>query len=68
MTAVTTTPDHKAEATLRAQLALAGHAVHRAADGGYLACRMGYIKFCRDLAELEKFARLVGAIKQEVHQ
>lgn len=68
MTDATTTADHKAEATLMAQLALAGHAVHRAADGGYLACRMGYIKFCRDLAELEKFARLVGAVKQEVRQ
>lgn len=68
MTAVTTTTDAKTEATLTAQLALAGHAVHRAADGGFLACRHGYIKFCRDLAELEKFAVLVGAVKQEVRQ
>ncbi len=68
MTDVTFTPDHKAEATLMAQLALAGHAVHRAADGGYLACRHGCIKFCRDLAELQAFARLVGAVKQEVRQ
>lgn len=65
---MTTTTDHKAEVTLMAQLALAGLAVHRAADGGYLACCHGYVKFCRDLAELEKFARLVGAVKQEVSQ
>lgn len=64
---MTTTTAHKAEATLMAQLALAGHAVHRA-DGGYLACRHGHVKFCRDLAELEKFAVLVGAVEQEVRQ
>lgn len=68
MTDATTTPDAKAVATLMAQLAIAGHAVHRAADGGYLACRHGCVRFCRDLAELEKFAILVGAVKQEVRQ
>ena len=50
----------KREATLMAQFALAGHAVHRLADGGFLVCRHGYVKHCPDLAALSGFARQSG--------
>ncbi|MBA4263786.1 MAG: hypothetical protein C0453_01780 [Comamonadaceae bacterium] len=50
----------KREATLLAQFALRGHAVHRLADGGFLVCRHGYAKHCPDLAALAGFARQTG--------
>lgn len=54
--------NRKREATLRAKLALRGHAVHRTVEGSYLVCRHGYVKHCTDLDALEAFARLVGAL------
>ena len=50
----------KTEDTLIAQFALAGHAVHRLAEGGYLVCRWGMVRQCRDLDALTAFARQVG--------
>jgi hypothetical protein len=50
----------KREATLLAQFALAGHSVHRLADGGFLVCRHGYVKHCPDLPALAGFARQTG--------
>jgi len=52
----------KHEATLTAQLALRGHAVHKLASGGYLVCWRGCTRHCGDLQSLEQFARQVGAI------
>jgi hypothetical protein len=50
----------KREATLMAQFALRGHAVHRLADGGYLVCKHGFVKHCPDLHALAGFARQTG--------
>lgn len=47
-------------ATVRAQLALRGHAVHLLAEGGYLVVWRGLSRECRDLGELEAHARRVG--------
>lgn len=68
MTAATTPTDAKAVATIKAKLAIMGHAVFDLAEGGFIVTRQGHVKFCRDMAELEKFARLVGAVTQEVRQ
>lgn len=53
----------KVEATLMAKLALRGHAVHRTVDGGYLACRHGYVKHCADLEALAGFAKQTGVTR-----
>ena len=53
----------KRETTLIAQFALAGHAVHRMAEGGFLVCRHGYVKHCPDLAALESFAKQTGVMR-----
>jgi hypothetical protein len=54
----------KAVATLRAQLALAGHAVHELAGGGFLVIATRWAGMCRecpDVAALAAFARQLGA-------
>lgn len=53
------TPDEKQLATIIAQLALAGHVVHRL-ETGYTVSRWGLSKFCPDFASLLGFARQVG--------
>jgi 3,4-dihydroxy-2-butanone 4-phosphate synthase len=57
------TETSKRSAMLLAQFALAGHVVHRLADGGFLVCRHGHIKHCPDLAALAGFARQTGVAK-----
>lgn len=54
------TPDQPMLANLKAQLALAGHAVYLV-ESGYLVCRWGQSRVCSDLAALQAFARMVGA-------
>lgn len=53
----------KRETTLIAHFALAGHAVHRLEDGGFLVCRHGYAKHCPDLHALAGFARQTGVTR-----
>lgn len=50
----------KLETTWIARFALRGHSVHRLADGGFLVCRHGMSRHCRDLRELIAFARIAG--------
>jgi hypothetical protein len=50
----------KRTATLLAQFALKGHVVHRLEGGGFLVCRWGLVRACRDLEALEGFARQMG--------
>jgi hypothetical protein len=56
----TTGVDSKAIATQVAHLAIAGHAVHPLADGGYLVCKYGYTYEARDFEALQVFARKLG--------
>ena len=56
-------PDGKAIATQIACLALAGHAVHQLADGGYLVSKYSYTHHAKDFAALQDFARKLG-VKQ----
>lgn len=51
--------DSKHAATLIANFALAGYAVHHA-DDGYLVCRWNYSKHCPDLRALSCFAKQTG--------
>lgn len=53
----------KRETTLIAKFSLAGHAVHRMAEGGFLVCRHGYVKHCPDLAALAGFAKQTGVTR-----
>jgi hypothetical protein len=53
----------KAIATQLAQLAIAGHAVHKGQSGDYLVCKYGMSRYCQDFAELQAFARQLG-VKQ----
>jgi len=52
----------KSATTLIAKFALAGHQVHRL-ESGFLVCRWGQTRHCRDLAELVGFARQTGVLK-----
>ena len=52
--------DAKAIATLIAQLALAGHAVHRAQSDGFIVTKWGQTRYCANFAELAAFARQLG--------
>ena len=53
-------PDPKAIATQIAHLAIAGHAVHKLIDGGYLVCKYGHTFHAQDFAALQCFARRLG--------
>lgn len=53
-------PEIKATATLIAQLAIAGHVVHKGRDGDFTACKYAMVRYCKDLAELQAFAKQVG--------
>ncbi len=59
-TAQPPTKDAKRLATLTAQFALRGFAVHEAADG-YMVTRWNLKKHVPDLDSLERFARVVEA-------
>lgn len=48
-------------ATIKAQLALKGFAVHDVSIGGYFVAKWNLTKFCPALADLESFAAQVGA-------
>ena len=54
--------DEKRIATLSAKFALAGHAVHRLLDGGFLVCKFGHTRHATNLAELQAFAVRVGVL------
>jgi len=45
-----------------AKMALAGHTVIRGDRGDYTVCKFGLTRYCKDIAELEAFARKVGAV------
>jgi hypothetical protein len=53
----------KRETTLIAHFALAGHAVHRLPDGGYLVSRWGQSRHCPDLHALANFAKQTGVTR-----
>jgi hypothetical protein len=53
----------KAIATQVAQLAIAGHTVHKGQSGDYLVSKYGMSRYCQDFAELQAFARQLG-VKQ----
>ncbi len=53
----------KAEATQIAELALAGHIVHKGKSGDYLVCKYGLCRYCQDFEELQVFARKLGVSK-----
>ena len=53
-------PSGKAIATQLARLALAGHAVHQLADGGFLVSKYRYTHHAKDFAALQDFARKLG--------
>lgn len=53
----------KRETTLIAQFALAGHAVHSLADGGYLVTKWGQARHCPDLHALAGFAKQTGVTR-----
>ena len=56
--------DDKAVATLIARLALAGHVVHKLADGGFLVSKYGYTHHAKDFEALQSFAKKLGVIHE----
>lgn len=54
------TPDQKCLATLIAQFAIAGHVVHKGCDSDFTVCKYANVRYCKDFAELQAFARQVG--------
>lgn len=63
-TQILATPNRhcKREATLIAQLALAGHAVYKLADGGYLVSKWNLSYHADDFNDLAQFAQRLGVI------
>lgn len=59
----TTNDDGKHLATLTAQLALRGFSVYEVVGGGYFVGHWSMTRYCAQLADLEAFARVVGAIR-----
>ena len=53
-------PDGRATANQIARLALAGHVVHKGADGDYIVSKYGMTRYCADFAELQAFALKLG--------
>lgn len=53
-------PDQKRFATLKAKAALMGIAVHKLADGGFLACRWNLTKDLPDLDALSRWLHTMG--------
>lgn len=60
MTAVTTSTDAKAVATIKAKLAIMGHAVFDLAEGGYIVTRWGMARHCADVGQLAAFLEQIG--------
>jgi hypothetical protein len=56
-------PDPKARATQIAHLAIAGHAVHKLADGGYLVCKYGYTHHASRLCSIAMLRTQTGCIQ-----
>ena len=56
----TGTQHGKALATLIAQLAIAGHAVHISQHGDFLVCKYNWARYCKDFDALQAFARQLG--------
>lgn len=63
LNSATYTCHRKAEATQIAELALAGHAVHKGRSGDYLVSKYGLSRYCQDLDDLQAFARKLGVSK-----
>ena len=59
----TDTKHSKAIATLVAELALAGHAVHKLRRGDFLVCKYGYSHYAQDFDALQAFACKLGVRK-----
>ena len=57
---VNSTPETKLLAILIAQFAIAGHVVHKGRDGDFTACKYVMVRYCKDFAELQAFAKQVG--------
>ena len=53
----------KTQATLFEKMALAGHHVHRLADGSFLCCKYNLTKHCENFDELELFATKLGVLE-----
>lgn len=53
------TPEQKRLANITAQMALAGHQVHRL-ESGFLVTRWGMSRHCPDLESIAGFARQIG--------
>ena len=56
-------PSGKAIATQLAQLAIAGHVVHKGPCGDYTVCKYGMTRYCQDFEALQDFDRQLG-VKQ----
>ena len=56
-------PTSKEVATLIAQLALVGHAVHKGQHGDYLVSKHSLSKWCQDFKALQDFAKQLGVIR-----
>lgn len=50
----------KTEATVTANLALLGHAVHKGQSGDFVVCKYGVTRYCQDLAALKAFVGQLG--------
>lgn len=50
----------KAESTLLARLALAGHVVHKGRCDDYTVCKYGYAQYCQDIEALSAFTCQLG--------
>lgn len=61
--AIEQAPSGKAIATQLAQLAIAGHVVHKGQSGDYTVCKYGMTRYCQDFEALQAFARQLG-VKQ----
>ena len=53
----------KAAATQIAELAPAGHAVHKGRSDDYMVCKYGMSRYCQDFDDLQAFARKLGVSK-----
>lgn len=50
----------KAEATLKAKFAMAGHQVYDGDNKDFLVTRWGMSHYCQDLSDLQAFAKKLG--------
>jgi hypothetical protein len=52
----------KAQATLTAEFALNGYAVHQMTDGSFMVARWAFSQHCTDFKALLAFARKLGVV------